>query len=67
MAGELFELGSDELTLCLPGMGQERCEIIIRAFRNVICVFRDTHRRAIPWRDTISKEKQGIFGIRLAR
>lgn len=57
MAGELFELGSDELTLCLPGMGQERCEIIIRAFRNVICVFRDTHRRAIPWRDTISKEK----------
>lgn len=61
MAGELFER-SDELTLCLPGMGQERCEIIIRTFRNDICVSRDTYRRAIPWRDTISAEKQDMFG-----
>lgn len=53
MAGELFGR-SHELTLCLSGMGEERCEIIIR---NDICAFRDTHRRAMPRRDTISMEK----------
>lgn len=53
MAGELFGR-SHELTLCSSGMGEERCEIIIR---NDICAFRDTHRRAMPRRDTISMEK----------
>ena len=49
MARKLFEQ-SHELTLCLSGMGQERREIIIRAFRDDTYTLHGAHRHMIPSR-----------------